>query len=53
MFNVEFDLALNVWCFDFHGDIVVLDARDKDHAIEERDRFLMEFGIDVDNEMES
>jgi hypothetical protein len=49
--TVEYDDNLKVWVFDFHGDLIVLDAHDYDSAIEERDSFLMGFGNDVDNGM--
>ena len=53
MFNVEFDAHLKVWLFDFHGDLIVLDAENEAQAISERDNFLMSFGTDADNGMTS
>lgn len=53
MLDVEFDAHLKQWLFNFHGDLIVLDAKNKDDAIDERDIFLMEFGSDIDNGMEN
>jgi hypothetical protein len=53
MFNVEFDTNLKQWFFDFHGDWIVLDAKNKHDAIDEMDIFLMENGTDIDNGMEN
>ena len=51
-FNAEFDAKLNAWYFDYYGDWIVLDARDKAHATELMDEFLMTFGNDAENGME-
>ena len=53
MLDVEYDTHLKQWLFNFHGDLIVLDAKNKDDAIDERDIFLMENGSDIDNGMES
>ena len=51
MLDVEYDTHLKQWLFNFYGDLIVLDAKNKDDAINERDIFLMENGSDIDDNL--